>query len=287
MDLYERCVDFIQRNTEDVIHSESFLEINLETLKSILECDSLTIDEETLFTHVMEWCKNKCSIKSLEVNDFNKRFVLGDAIRCIRFPIMNENYFKTAIAGLDLLQPGEVIDVFLEQFNKTPVVSSIQSTFKSKPRNFQRVKRFRKTLRDTIYSDSEDAISFECSTKVCFHGVSLYTPKDENFDQQVSVRLQNEENENIGGTTSSEFSFSKDKMYDVLLPNSVVLIPDKRYTVIVTSHYYAKGYYGLRGKDKVQFKSATVTFYDPNSSFPDNTTTVDFGQIPGLLLSCL
>lgn len=291
--LKDKCVRFLVENIQGALLSDSFRNICRGCVRSILSIESLNISEEDLFEHILRWAEAECSRKNLPITDHNKRLVLGDTIRLIRFPTMTSRYFQTRVASAELLDADEVIDVFLYDFSRNDGGSGL-SMFEVASRNYKRVLRFRKTLRERQASDKTNEIAFECSIAATLHGVCVYTPKEDFQTQVVSIDVYDHKKSSIASVDCHVYEHSADKIHDVFLNKPIRLVPDRRYTIATRHSYWVKSFYGTRGKPSVLFRDGVVSFYnsslaesssDSESEFEWFNTSVEKGQIPGLLLS--
>ena len=98
-----------------------FTDIDHETLMTILHRDSLGIREHRVFDAVVRWSESECARQEKPVNSENKRKVLKDALRLIRYPLMTVEEFAAGPAQSDLLKKEEVVEIFLH-FTVNPKV---------------------------------------------------------------------------------------------------------------------------------------------------------------------
>jgi hypothetical protein len=54
-ELTDSCISFIRNHTKQVLKSEGFIQLPLETVLMILEDDELDLSEIKLFKYVMNW----------------------------------------------------------------------------------------------------------------------------------------------------------------------------------------------------------------------------------------
>jgi len=112
--LMAMCLETIDKTTSESLAAEGFTDVDIGTLCSVLERDTLCIRECKLFTAVCRWAEAECSHRQLEPTADNKRQVLGSrALDLIRFPLMSIGEFAAGPAQSGLLSDREVIDVFL------------------------------------------------------------------------------------------------------------------------------------------------------------------------------
>ena len=79
-DLAKKCLDIIERSTEEALASDDFMSISSETLGCILDSAQLAIKEVKLFEKAFEWASNRTD------RTLNVRTVLGNNLFKIRFP---------------------------------------------------------------------------------------------------------------------------------------------------------------------------------------------------------
>lgn len=118
--LMSMCLETIDKMTSESLAAEGFTDIDLDTLCSVLERDTLGIRECKLFNAVCRWAEAECSRRHLELTSDNKRLVLGGrALNLIRFPLMTIGEFAAGPAQSGLLTDREAVDMFLF-FTVTP-----------------------------------------------------------------------------------------------------------------------------------------------------------------------
>lgn len=95
------------------LHSEGFVDIDLNTLESVLGRETLNCKEMHLFEAALHWATAECVRKDLEPTAHNKRQVLGSALYLVRIPTMSLDEFANGAAQLGILTQQETIDLFL------------------------------------------------------------------------------------------------------------------------------------------------------------------------------
>lgn len=96
-----------QMTGEDLLKSQSFLEIKLETLAIILGSDQSRVKEIDLFLAASKWAANHCEQTGLTPNSENKRSVLGKTFMDIRFGSMTAEEFAQCIEDDPILTTSE------------------------------------------------------------------------------------------------------------------------------------------------------------------------------------
>jgi len=114
------CLDTIDKHTVEALAAEGFLDIDFDTLTTVLERDTLRIREVVLFNAVVRWAEQECQRQTLADNPDNQRVVLGRALYLIRFPLMTVEEFAVDVAQSGILTDREVVSfvyIFLLKLN--------------------------------------------------------------------------------------------------------------------------------------------------------------------------
>ena len=74
--LTDLCLGCIDKSTVDSFDAEGYTDIDLETLKSVLQRDSLSARESQLFQAAVRWADHECRRKDVANTSTNKRFNL-------------------------------------------------------------------------------------------------------------------------------------------------------------------------------------------------------------------
>ena len=75
--LADLCLETIDKNTTEAISAEGFVDIDLQTLSSVLKRDTLSIRECKLFQAIVRWADAECQRQQIASSAENKRRVLG------------------------------------------------------------------------------------------------------------------------------------------------------------------------------------------------------------------
>ena len=113
--MQQKCIDFICPNAEKVLETDTLLELDLETLAILLKEENLRVREIELFKAVDKWCEHQLKLQdssSSDIDKFEKRKLLGDAVYLIRFPAMNVTDFADNCIDSGCLTPKECCDIF-------------------------------------------------------------------------------------------------------------------------------------------------------------------------------
>ena len=119
-ELVEHCWDLIDKNTEDIVRSDEFVDLDKCLVESIVQRESLNIREFDLFKAVVRWATRETERRGLNVNDDVKRSVLGEGIvKAIRFPVMTQNEFMSVVPDSNILTTKEIVDL-MKHFSGVP-----------------------------------------------------------------------------------------------------------------------------------------------------------------------
>lgn len=83
--LYEECLSFIERHTEEVFNSRSFNELSDDALAAILVSDRLKMDEGDILDKVTEWATVNSVVSGSSLGE-----VAHGVIQNVRFPLLDQ-----------------------------------------------------------------------------------------------------------------------------------------------------------------------------------------------------
>lgn len=64
-------------NAEEILCQESIEDLTLDSLKEILERDTLDVKEALVYNTIERWCNRECKRGHFELSQENRRTVLG------------------------------------------------------------------------------------------------------------------------------------------------------------------------------------------------------------------
>uniref|UniRef100_A0A182Q251 BTB/POZ domain-containing protein 9 n=1 Tax=Anopheles farauti TaxID=69004 RepID=A0A182Q251_9DIPT len=99
------CHAFIDRNAEDILKHESFRNLSLDSLSSLLLRDSFFAREVEIFQAVNEWCR--CNADS--VSNVN------DVVAKVRFSLMSLEELLSDVRPSGILDPDRLLDAIAEK----------------------------------------------------------------------------------------------------------------------------------------------------------------------------
>eukprot|EP00112_Aurelia_sp_Birch-Aquarium-sp1_P019746 Seg4949.3 transcript_id=Seg4949.3/GoldUCD/mRNA.D3Y31 product="BTB/POZ domain-containing protein 2" protein_id=Seg4949.3/GoldUCD/D3Y31 len=219
----DSCLYTIAINASEIVKRESFIALNLQSVKAILQLDALNVKEIDLFMAVDKWCETQLVKDEKEICPESKKGILEDAVSLIRFPVMTLKEF-----------------VSIQKMLKKDVLQKIP--FSSEPRKKQRkrvgVNRTKQHYRYVIYNYDgfeSDSIDFEVNEKVFLTGISLFgNPKLNKISSfSVSTNLRHiDPKYTVGETHSGPVSGS----FRLTLEEAVEILPGRRIRIVVTMY---------------------------------------------------
>lgn len=282
------CLDTIDRFTTEALNADGFTDIDIETLKVVLERDTLRVSESKIFQAVLRWSEAECIRNQLTVTPENQRSVLGNAFSLVRFPLMSKEEFTVGPAQSGLLNYSEVLSLFSYFIlNPKPVVG-----FQTMPRccmsgKEQTVCRFQHTKSRWGYNGTSDRIRFSVDRRIFLVGYGVYGSMHGPAIYEVSIELIHTASGKVIATNATSFSCDGSKYtYRLTFKELAEILPNTIYTASATfkgpySHYGTKGLRSVmvdndsgNGKAKFEFSIETGD---------NNGTSVDEGQIPELI----
>ncbi|XP_076296426.1 BTB/POZ domain-containing protein 1 isoform X2 [Lasioglossum baleicum] len=282
------CLDTIDRFTTEALNADGFTDIDIDTLKIVLERDTLRVRESKIFQAVLRWSEAECVRHQLPLTPENQRFVLGSAFSLIRFPLMSKEEFTAGPAQSGLLNYAEVLSLFSYFIlNPKPVVG-----FQTMPRccmtgKEQTVCRFQHTKSRWGYNGTSDRIRFSVDRRIFLIGYGVYGSMHGPAIYEVLIELIHTASGKVIATNSSSFSCDGSKYtYRLLFKELAEILPNTIYTASATfkgpySHYGTKGLKNVMvdsdtGNGKVQFEFSI-------EAGDNNGTSTEEGQIPELI----
>ena len=110
--LISECLGLIQKKTQKVFDSESFVAIPDKVLQCILESSTLSVPEVVVFEACVRWCKARCRIEGLNPTVDNQRHILGDLLYLINIEKIPLDDFSRTVVPSGLLHADEELQLF-------------------------------------------------------------------------------------------------------------------------------------------------------------------------------
>ena len=277
------CWNVVDAHTEEILQcaSATVLEEHKELVTSMLERDTLNVNELKIFQAVNCWAKDICSKRGLTPNGKEKRKAIGETIlKLIRFPLMSQKEFAEHVPSTEILTKTEVIQMFMYfNLNKKPgKFSCIPRCINS--RIIQRCKRFDGSSCFWYYNrDSVDSISFTVDVPVTLRGVRLFGFKGETYFVKVKVCSETVLEDQFQTETKKTDGY---RGFDIIFEQCRQLTPGVP-CVLEAIISGPKSHYGISGKEEVVCDKVTFRFDASHNS--QNGSSVSKGQFAEILFT--
>ena len=282
--LQEKCWDIVDTYTTQVLESEAFLELDIETLSLFVKRNTISVKEIQIFKAVNSWSERECIRRSIEATTENKSALVSQAIKFIRFPLMSPLEFADEVARSGLLSYEETTNVFLYffsshetklQFSKIP-----RSPRETLVKKTLRCSRFKSCCGNDWFCDTRksDAIKFMVDKPVYIKGIAAYGASKMEGEYTSSVELL-KQNKILGDRKMSFSSDTSSTLHDVLFERPILIEKNEVYSI----NLLLQGPSSLSGRDGfsvVDCEGVKFTFIDHTSP---NGTSVTAGQIPEII----
>ena len=279
-ELEKRCWKVIKSKTDEVVSSDSFINISHETLTELLKQDILRIQEADLFQAVLKWIDFQCSGKDLKPTMKNRRSVIGEAIYDFRFLAMSHEEFIQHVSKSNLLTADEMISIH-EKFSG---FDSPALKWKLTKRNSENIVRFARISRGQTpterwwYRGAPDRLGVSVDKEVSLLGVRLF---GDNNGSEYQVTFEVKESK-VQGTYISELNQDGVPGFDVMLEKPVTLGKDELVTLSATINgpNSVNCDYGVT---KIAIEGVSMTFSDAPP--PNNGTCTKVGQFYEIIVN--
>ena len=241
--LVDRCWEVIDKQTEEAVKSDGFAAIESSLLESVVERDTLTIEEIELFKAVDLWAAKECERQGLVVGGALKRRVLGETlIKALRFPTMKMEDFASVVLDSKILTPDEVVTIIkcLSLVLRSPVdfPEMQRCGFKGKIQRCCRFTSFITHKRSpNSPASSEYALNFSVDKNISLQGVRFFGG---NVLDIFSIYLVVEDTKKKRAIVSKTGEFVLDMLqnnagvyvgFEVLFDRSAFLRKDNKYCI--------------------------------------------------------
>lgn len=283
-ELQERCWEIVDSYTTQVLDSEAFLELDVETLSLLVQRNTVSAREIQMFKALNLWSENECFRRAIEATAENKRVVASQAMKFIRFPLMSPLEFADEVARSGMLSYEETTNVFLYffsshetklQFSKIPRTPRETLTKKT-----LRCLRFKSCCGNDWFCDTRksDAIKFTVDKPVYVKGIAVYGASRIEGDYKSTLELLRETK--VLAERKMPFSSNTSSvLHDILFERPILI----EKNVVYTLNLQLQGPCSQSGRDGfsvVVAEGVKFTFFEHTSP---NGTSVTAGQIPEII----
>eukprot|EP00823_Brevimastigomonas_motovehiculus_P002383 TRINITY_DN145_c0_g3_i1.p1 TRINITY_DN145_c0_g3~~TRINITY_DN145_c0_g3_i1.p1 ORF type:complete len:561 (-),score=76.33 TRINITY_DN145_c0_g3_i1:66-1589(-) len=116
---------FFTENFYEVIEAKEYLYLSTDTFSTILKSNSICAAEVDIFCTANTWAAAECKRQKMSPTGVNKRRVLGDALKYIRFPVMSVTEIAKKVQTTGILTEDELFDIYTwigAEENKKPKI---------------------------------------------------------------------------------------------------------------------------------------------------------------------
>ena len=286
-DLEDRCWEVIEKQTEEAVTSDEFVEVERPLVETVVKREGLNVKEVELFKAVDRWATEQSKRQGITPDGESKRRILGEeVVKAIRFPLMSQHEFASVVIDSRILNKEEIGDM-VKHFSD---VSTTSLPFIQVPRIprmdasiLHRCQRFRAFNTGWGYGmrKSPDCINFSVNKPIMLHGVQHFGSEGGNYTVSLEVKDTTDGSSLV--KQSGSYASEKDKTcsygFSVLFDRPVSLVENKEYKIesVITG---PKSLYGTDGEASVECQGVVFTF----GASPDCTsgTNETLGQFPVL-----
>ncbi|XP_055353033.1 BTB/POZ domain-containing protein 1-like [Paramacrobiotus metropolitanus] len=115
-EIVESCLDFIDKNADEVVPEDDFTVIGQELLVLMLQRDTLLTEEHNIYSAVERWALKACDSHNLDASVANRRQILGEALFLVRFPLLSNTQLADGPVKSGLLLESEIRDLYQYKF---------------------------------------------------------------------------------------------------------------------------------------------------------------------------
>ena len=281
-ELTQRCLDVIDFKTEESLQSDSFTAIDYQTLKQILDRDTLCAEETVVFAAASRWAEAECSRQGRYVDPQQRREVLGDALYLLRVPTMTEKEFAEIAVESGLLSKEEIIDIFL--FFDAENKPALQFPTIHRRGTYLTCSRFNRQNTHWGFDIAKrNSIRFSVDKAIFVTGFGQYganVAAEYNVDMALTLK-KGKENVVL---SQKKYKMSVDGSSNttrVLFDWPVRIEAGTLYTASFDVDYNGEGHHGESGMSHVRCHDINFNFM--HNSADNNFTIVASGQIPEII----
>ncbi|XP_023210824.1 BTB/POZ domain-containing protein 6-B-like [Centruroides vittatus] len=281
-DLMQRCWEVIDAQAELALSSDGFVDIDYNTLESILQRETLNTKELVLFRAAVSWAAAECARRELEPTAENKRMVLGKALYLIRIPAMALEEYANGAAQSGILTLQETTDIFLffTACNKPNLNFPTKQRVGLKTQICHRFQSSAYRSNQWRYRGRCDSIQFCVDKRIFIVGFGLYGSSNGSADYTAKIELKRM-GKVLAENKTKFFSDGSSNTFQVYFQHPIQIEADTFYTASTILDGAELSYFGQEGLTEITV--GCVTFQFQCSSDSTNGTGVQGGQIPELI----
>ena len=284
----ERSWNIIDSQTKEALESDSFIDVDYQTLKQILGRETLCTEETVVFAAAIRWAKAECGRHGRDTSPQQCREVLGEALYLLRFPTMTRGDFADGAGKSGLLNVLETNDIFFyfaaKDKPKVPFPTIKRkgcNTHLSHVRCCRRFQNVNQFISWGYHLGSCDSIQFSVNRSIYVIGFGLYGSKGIRTTYSVTIELKD------GGFLLRKkcqmiSCDGSDNIFPVHFNSPVRIATNTFYTASLNVKNTQFGYAGENGMSCVSSGGINFTFKD-SPGCTTYGTGVNRGQNPEIL----
>ncbi|XP_069121185.1 BTB/POZ domain-containing protein 2-like [Argopecten irradians] len=109
--LVSECRRIWDESACDILNSEGFRDLCDDCAYNFISSDLIPVDEHLIFEAVIRWADAECRRQDIEITDASRRKHSGKLFSCIRFPIMDAEYFCNTVFNMSVLSNDELVEI--------------------------------------------------------------------------------------------------------------------------------------------------------------------------------
>ena len=284
--LLERCWNIIDSKTENTLLSDSFTEVDYQTLVQILGRDTLRAKETVVFAAAIRWAKAECTRQGRDTSPQQCREVLGEALYFLRFPTMTLSDFADGAgknAGLLSMQETNDLLLYFSARDKPKLRFLTSCRNRHHGRQLNVCRRFTSVSSDTrAYQATCERIQFLVDKSISLAGFGLYGSRCKSAKYEVTIMLKLKDFP-IRAKTDTIVSDGFSDTFRVFFDNPCLIEPMKNYTVKLFVKNGTSGYFGENGRRSTECTGMITFSFSKTLGSCKFDTGVGKGQIPEIL----
>ena len=283
--LLDRCWNIIDSKTESTLLSDSFTEVDHQTLVQILGRDTLHAKETVVFAAAIRWAKAECARQGRDTSPQQCREVLGEALYLLRFPIMTLGDFADRAgkhAGLLSMEETNDLLLYFSARDKPKLRFPTSCRNRHHGRQLNSCRRFTSVSSDTwAYQATYESIEFLVDKSISLVGFGLYGSRCKSAKYEVTIMLKLKDFP-IRAKSDTIVCDGSNETFRVFFDDPCLIDPMTNYTVNLFVKNGTSGYFGENGRRSVECAGMTTFTFSKPLSFKYETC-VQKGQIPEIL----
>ncbi|XP_041379263.1 BTB/POZ domain-containing protein 2-like [Gigantopelta aegis] len=295
-ELKEKALTFILENGDAALKSSEVTDLCHECLVKIIQAEELVADEQSVFEAVVAWSESACRKQNKDVTHENRHQVLGEAIKHVRFPLLDQKYFAKNVVPTNFLTDAEKLKILTHCICPDESVSPFNANKRIGIIRREKIIILRLTninQRECICpcsSNADHGIMFSVNQDASLLEFQLYCPKSRttaNYDVSTFITDPTTDDVIEGSSVTKSVSVAAETtIYHVEFPRPLKLSKDKKYNLIVNIDG-PDSLCGELDRYTVHNGSFVCTFFDYQKSKhinkPNRRTGVGGVQVSGLM----